>query len=378
MSKNEKYSKYFTFILEMLRGGMPVETDKFLNANFDDIREVARELYEDIPQTKIYRGIILPDKINRLEPHPNFTYISFSEDIKVAEHFADPSPTGFGSILSLGDYGYIVEVDEPYEILFHHSLFSKKEFKQIFSQFFDKDTLKFLKNQKEVTIIQPDRDLKVKPFIKSKSNPDDVSSDLLKGDLPLDDREMMGRFFFHAWYQLTRIKGTTIDQIYAQKPWDFEQYYRLTSNLLDLFIIFAPYIVHRRKENGAFINGFHKELGIWERKSAGMAYTDKRELSKFLVEACYRLGKQVQALLRVEHKFDGRDLPDSYKFIAMKESTEFPDGDGMLIRELQEEIIDDFHRLQKRPFSYHDKIMAAENRYNTVKTPKKKKKKKMR
>lgn len=156
---------YFYFAVHALRGGNPVATDKFLKDHFDTILTVADALFDEIDQKPIYRGLILNRPQKYLKPHPNFTYISCSEDRSVAEHFADPTPQGFGSFGYLGDYGYVVEIKPPYRTLFHHSLFNHPDVGSIFKRLFKLPTHD-LEEQKEVMILQPPVQIRLsdKPF----------------------------------------------------------------------------------------------------------------------------------------------------------------------------------------------------------------------
>lgn len=156
---------YFNWSCNALLGGNPVGADNFLKLHFEEIKEVAQVLLmgiEYIP-SKVYRGVILRETIDELKPHPNFTYVSFSEDKNIAEAFADTSEEGFGSVFYLGDYGYIIEHEPKLEeILFHWRFIELLPYEKAFKRAGFTDPL--FRKQKEVTIIQPDNPLKAIPY----------------------------------------------------------------------------------------------------------------------------------------------------------------------------------------------------------------------
>jgi hypothetical protein len=147
-----------------LLGGNPVAADQLLKANLDIIKEISGVLLGKFNYTpkEIYRGIILPNEIDELKPHENFTYLSFSEDRKIAESFANPTPTGFGSLFYLGKYGYVIEyIPKPEEVIFHYKFMELLPYRSVFIKAGLGDET--LNEQKEVTLLQPQE-----PFIKIK------------------------------------------------------------------------------------------------------------------------------------------------------------------------------------------------------------------
>lgn len=167
---------YMTFVVNALRGGSPIATDAFLRDNLKIIKRVAKELYKNISIKPIYRGVILDEKNKSfLNPHPGFTYISFSEDKSVAEHFADTSSEGFGTFLSLGDYGYIITLEpkDNYDLLFHYSLLDTERIN--FLKVFTPEDIDFYKKQKEVMILQPFKKLPLQKYLPVKKNPSDMT-----------------------------------------------------------------------------------------------------------------------------------------------------------------------------------------------------------
>lgn len=160
---------YLTFVFNALRGGNPVGTSEFLIKNLESILLAADSFFGDMEQETIYRGVILPKPVKYLKPHKNFPYISCTDDLSVAEHFADPGPEGFGVIFGdLGDYGYVVDIDPPYRILFHYS-FAFGEFRDVFEQNFEVDGMKIIAQQREIIILQPIKDIKIKRPVIMKS-----------------------------------------------------------------------------------------------------------------------------------------------------------------------------------------------------------------
>jgi hypothetical protein len=161
MTNEELVGIYFQWSCRALLGGDPVATDKFLNDNIDVIKTVAQVMLKKVNYypTEIYRGIILPEEVDELKPHKNFTYLSFSEDRKIAESFADPSPSGFGTLFFLGEYGYLIKyVPKIEEIIFHYSFLNLLPYQEVFIKAGYGDDL--LVEQKEVTILQPQEPFK--------------------------------------------------------------------------------------------------------------------------------------------------------------------------------------------------------------------------
>lgn len=156
---------------------MPITTgaaDIFLKEYKEVITRVSRGLVADInyPTGPLYRGIILREPTEVINPHSNFQYLSFSVNKKVAEHFADVN--GFGSNLvnvsqQLGDYGYVIEYcPRPEEILFHYQLLKKLPYAEAFNLIHGIDgegEVNSLLKQMEVMIVQPRTPFKnVTPF----------------------------------------------------------------------------------------------------------------------------------------------------------------------------------------------------------------------
>jgi hypothetical protein len=153
------FQTYFNWSLSALVGAQPAKADSYLKANLAEIRRAARHLLSLInykPNT-LYRGIILQDELkNGLPSHPNFTYLSFSEDLEIARSFADPGPNGFGSVYYLGSHGYVISyLPQVEEVLFHHKLLKLLPYQEGFEQLGIVDNVTMY--QQEVMILQPDK-----------------------------------------------------------------------------------------------------------------------------------------------------------------------------------------------------------------------------
>jgi len=97
---------YFNWSANVL---MPVSTgsaDVFLAQYRSRILTVAQKLLAKVNfiPTPIYRGILLKENVNTIQPHKNLKYLSFSDKRSIAEQFADVK--GFGS--------HIVNLKNPF------------------------------------------------------------------------------------------------------------------------------------------------------------------------------------------------------------------------------------------------------------------------
>lgn len=143
-------------------------TDKFLRDNLTTIREEASKLLKAInyKPKPIYRGVILKEQITALQPHPNFTYLSFSERKNIAYNFADLSDDGFPCINDLGEYGYVVEyLPRQEEVLYHYDFPCIFPIVQTLEAAGMDNSAEVMIVQKEVAILQPAEPMtNVKPF----------------------------------------------------------------------------------------------------------------------------------------------------------------------------------------------------------------------
>jgi hypothetical protein len=134
----------------------PSAVDDYLREKIHIIKGVAAELLQEIDYTPttIYRGVVLKEEITQLQPHKNFTYLSFSESKNIAYNFADTTESGFPSLFNLGEHGYIVEyLPRPQEIIFHYKMLDVIPVLELLAAAgMDSPTIP---EQQEVTILQP-------------------------------------------------------------------------------------------------------------------------------------------------------------------------------------------------------------------------------
>ena len=147
--------------------------DRYMTIHRETVVRVAQRLTKQLQYKPgpLYRGIILPKQVTCIEPHKNLQYLSFSEDINVARHFANFN--GIGSDIvdltkQLGTFGYVIEYSpQQHEILFHHALLELLPYREAFDLIGlngAKD-IAGLKRQKEIMIMQPAMPLvNVEPF----------------------------------------------------------------------------------------------------------------------------------------------------------------------------------------------------------------------
>src|SRR4051812_25623729 len=109
----KEQSIYFNWSANALVPFHPGAADTYLIENFSIVKRVADLLlnFSNYVPEKIYRGVILKEPVSVLHPHKKLTYLSFSTEPSVAEHFAHPK--GFGSEVinlqaRLGSYGYVI------------------------------------------------------------------------------------------------------------------------------------------------------------------------------------------------------------------------------------------------------------------------------
>jgi hypothetical protein len=167
---------YFMWSIEMLMGSNPIQADNYLKENMSDIKKVARAFLErtNYKPCPIHRGVILQEaNMELLAPHPNFTYVSFTEDMSIANKFADPEDEmAFMVRMRMGAnlHGYIAEYTPSLdEILFHWNFFKLLPYQQFMVSHFGVDgTTAPL--QKEVTLLQPEKYLRLTPFKKQTLN----------------------------------------------------------------------------------------------------------------------------------------------------------------------------------------------------------------
>lgn len=166
---------YFQWSCLALYGADPVGADRYLRDNLEEIRLYAERLlrkinYEPRP---VVRGVILREQINgKLDPHPRQTYLSFTEDMTIAERFADINHWMSFILRNNGyKYGYIIEYTPAIdEVLFHHSFVDILPYDDWFRSVGIDDNK--IREQKEVTIIQPQHSFtQIKRYEQKRSSP---------------------------------------------------------------------------------------------------------------------------------------------------------------------------------------------------------------
>lgn len=121
--------EYLEFVWESIFGTSPTRAHSLYLKNKNQILSSASLMREKFPikNNIFYRGVILnPKKIpgKSLEPISDINFISFTEDRKVAEYFADKTSEVSRELARNipNAAGYLIEYQaELSEILFHHS-----------------------------------------------------------------------------------------------------------------------------------------------------------------------------------------------------------------------------------------------------------------
>lgn len=162
---SDELKAYFNWSANALVPFYSKAADLWLMKHKEVVIEVAQQLLEliDYKPTELYRGVILREHVDTIEPHPNFTYLSFSESKEIACHFADIN--GFGSDIvdvraQLGDHCYVITyTPEISEVLYHHAFLTLLPYAEVFTRIGMNGLAEVqgLARQKEVTILQPDK-----------------------------------------------------------------------------------------------------------------------------------------------------------------------------------------------------------------------------
>lgn len=159
MTRNE-VGIYFNWVCNALTGMPGGGADQYLQRHLITVKKVAASLLKEVDYfpKEIYRGIIMKeDKLAELKPHKNFTYLSFTDDMKIALTFAHPEGFGaqYGLNYRLGKYGYIAKYTPKHEeVLFHHSILEILPITKAITQMVG--SCETTETQKEVMIIQPE------------------------------------------------------------------------------------------------------------------------------------------------------------------------------------------------------------------------------
>lgn len=141
------FVQYLHVVTYYIVGHLGAARDLYLK-DPESIRRASRFLLQDIIPGFCHRGIILDGKHMRTTPDSERTFISFTEDKRIAQHFADLGPNGFG----YGPYGmyapefvrqgrgagYLAKHKPALsEVLFHHDLFKNPALRTPFEFIFD-------------------------------------------------------------------------------------------------------------------------------------------------------------------------------------------------------------------------------------------------
>lgn len=165
---------YWNFVLNALSGRNP---DDFYRQYSRQINSVADELVKRYgPSTggEAYRGIMLdPSEIHngKINHIPEVTYVSFSEEKKIAIAFADieNSMWDFGKIKYPGHQGYLIVAQwRPEHLLFHYKWMDDTNMWPVAEHFFGGD-VKYIKMQKEL-ILKPRPYYRVTPVLPGTSD----------------------------------------------------------------------------------------------------------------------------------------------------------------------------------------------------------------
>lgn len=163
IKRDEDLKIYFNWTCNVLLPLFPGAADRYFRKHAEIITRQARYILDPLncyPDT-IYRGLIVRNEITEIAPHRNLEYLSFSDSVNVAEHFADIN--GFGSDIinvreQLGAYGYVIEYNpRPDEILFHYRLLDMFPYAEAFDHIGVMGAREVigLKKQREIVIRQP-------------------------------------------------------------------------------------------------------------------------------------------------------------------------------------------------------------------------------
>ena len=158
---NNMANSYINFVCNALVASNTA-VDNYFKENQKDIEAFAEIMHQKAPikVEKIYRGLLMEEALETLEPLPHIQFLSFSEDKKVAYDFAD-----INSDISVAmrmenpnAKGYIIEyTPQKNEILFHHSWVDLMGL----DWYLPKGSIELIREQKEVMLKQNMREFKL-------------------------------------------------------------------------------------------------------------------------------------------------------------------------------------------------------------------------
>lgn len=172
--KNDN-SIYVNFCCNLFANRQPSVVDKYFRENRDSILRVSKLLREKYrPKVgPIYRGILIDERLiikrdNQLflRPYKGIEYISFSEKKEVAERFADinSSDSQFIKALYPNHKGYMIEYRPNInEIVQYYQWSILLKCPEMIENFYS-GAVELIRDQKEVTIIQNNKEFLLKEY----------------------------------------------------------------------------------------------------------------------------------------------------------------------------------------------------------------------
>jgi len=165
---------YWNFVLNALSGRNPDEFYRQYSRQINSIAEELTRRYGPSTGGEAYRGIMLdPSEVKdgKVNHIPEVTYVSFSEDKKIAIAFADieNSMWEFGRIKYPKHQGYLITANwRPEHLLFHHKWMDDTNMWPVAEHFFGHDA-KYIELQKEL-ILKPRPYYRVFPVLPGTSD----------------------------------------------------------------------------------------------------------------------------------------------------------------------------------------------------------------
>ena len=158
---------YWNFVLNALSGHNPDDFYRQNRASIDNIANAMVEKYGPTGGGTIYRGIILdPSEVrnNKVSSDHRITYVSFSEDKRIALAFADTENPMAEFMMQRfpKKQGFLITTTfHPSDVLFHHKWLSDTNMWPFLKHTFG-DHVKYVEMQKEI-ITKPKPYYRVEP-----------------------------------------------------------------------------------------------------------------------------------------------------------------------------------------------------------------------
>lgn len=161
------FGHYINFVLNALVGGNPGAVDNHYRTNNAEIDGVAKGLRASLPTPHhtLWRGILAEDKYiknGHLLPLEHVTYLSFTEDKRVAQQFANPLDWMALTVMQKypNSKGYMIEYHPAFdEIIFHWSWHKALKIEHYLPQ-----AMETVLEQKEVLLKQKHHHFKLIPY----------------------------------------------------------------------------------------------------------------------------------------------------------------------------------------------------------------------